>query len=182
MDARRERLSKFLSYVLRHGPGSLGLTVDSNGFIPLDSLISAIRRQKNWGWVTLEDVSKIQKRSEKRRFEIVGNRIRALYGHTLPSKVQHEEVIPPLILYHGTPRENLQSILKEGLSPMHRQYVHLSSTANEAENVGLRRDENPVILRVHALDAHKEGVRFYRAGSVFLSEPIPPRYLERITK
>jgi len=178
MDARRERLSKFLSYVLRHDPDSLGLTLDADGFVPLDPLISAIRREKKWSWVTLEDVDEIQQRSDKRRFEIVGGRIRALYGHTLPSKVRHEEVVPPKILYHGSPRKNLQSILKDGLSPMHRQYVHLSITAYEAESVGLRRDEKPAIVRVFALDAHKGGVKFYRAGPVFLSDRIPPEYLE----
>jgi putative RNA 2'-phosphotransferase len=178
MDSRQERLSRYLSYVLRHNPSSLGLTPDGADFVSLARLISAIRREKKWSWVTLEDVEGIQQRGGKMRFEIIGGRVRALYGHTLPAKVRHEEAVPPKILYHGTATKNLQSIRKDGLSPMHRQYVHLSSTADEAESVGFRRDEKPVILLVRALDAYRGGVKFYLAGSVFLSEPIPPEYLE----
>lgn len=178
MDKKREQLSRYLSYLLRHNPAQLGLTLDADGFVSLERLIAGIRQEKRWAWITLQDIAEIQEKSGKNRFEIVGDRIRALYGHTLPSKVHHDEVAPPEILYHGTPRKNLQSILKKGISPMHRQYVHLSSTPEEAVNVGERRDERPVIIRVRALDAYNSGVKFYRAGLVFLSNPIPPKYLE----
>jgi putative RNA 2'-phosphotransferase len=178
LDPDRERLSRYLSYLLRHSPDSIRLTLDEDGFIPLQRLISAIGRRNGWNWVTLDDIAEIQRSSQKKRFEIAEGRIRALYGHTLTSRIHYDSVVPPQILFHGTSRKNLESILKRGIMPMHRQYVHLSTSAEDAKSVGLRRDEDPVIIKVLALQAHKNGVKFFKAGAVFLSEPIPPRFLE----
>ncbi len=174
----KERLSRYLSHILRHNASSFGLTLDPNGFVPLDRLVSAIRQQRKWSWVTLNDIVDVERTSDKKRFEIIGGHIRALYGHTIPSRISHEEVAPPEILYHGTSRRNAQAILRAGILPMRRQYVHLSTTAEEAEGIGLRRDEKPVVLRVLALEAYKNGVRFFRSGPLFLSERIPPKFIE----
>ena len=178
MGSRIERLSKYLSYILRHNPSSVKLALDENGFMQLDHLISAIQTEDKWSWVTRSDIMKVQRKSDKNRFEIVGNKIRAVYGHSLPARVQHEVVVPPVILYHGTARRSLQSILRNGILPMRRQYVHLSTSVEEAYYVGLRKDYDTLILRVLALKAHEAGVKFYQAGSVFLSEPIPSRFIE----
>lgn len=172
-----DRLSKYLSYLLRHHPDSLGLTLDAKGFVLLDQLISAIRKEGQWNRVTLDDIVGVIGSSEKKRFEIVEGKLRALYGHTFSSTIRHDNIVPPEILYHGTSRKNLESILTQGLLPMHRQYVHLSTTQDEAKSVGLRRDEHPIIVKVMALQAHRSGLKFYRAGSVILSEPIPPKFL-----
>jgi putative RNA 2'-phosphotransferase len=178
LDADREKLSKYLSYLLRHNPGSVGLTLNADGFVSLEHLLSSIRRRKGWDWVTLEDVTEIQRSSQKKRYEIVEGRMRALYGHTLRSRIRYDSVVPPEVLYHGTSRKNLEFILRRGIMPMDRQYVHLSTSAEEAKSVGLRRDEKPVVIRVLALQAHKNGIKFFKAGAVFLSEPVPPRFLE----
>ena len=178
LETNSERLSKYLSYLLRHNPASVGLTLDPDGFVSLGLLVSAIRNKREWSLVTRSDVEKIQRAGDKRRFEIVGDEIRALYGHTLAYIVRHDVIRPPKVLFHGTARKNVQSILKKGILPMKRQYVHLSSSAEEAKSVGLRRDEKPVVLRVFAFEAYKNGVRFFRAGSVILSESIPPRFLK----
>lgn len=175
---RKERLSRYLSYLLRHNPSSLELTLDRNGFVKLDDLISVVQIQEGWGWITRDEILSVLRLSEKKRFEIVGNQIRALYGHTLSRKLQYEPVVPPDILYHGTSRKLVQSILSRGILPMRRQYVHLSSSVAEAYTVGLRKDGRPVILRILAAEAHKSGVRFFQAGSVFLSEPIPPKFIQ----
>lgn len=178
MDPNRERLSKYLSYLLRHNPASLGLTLDADGFVSIHRLVSAINGQREWSGVTMRDLEEIQQTSDKRRFEIVGERIRALYGHTLPARVRHDAVVPPQVLFHGTARMNIQPILKRGLLQMRRQYVHLSATRDEAMSVGRRRDQSPVVIRVYALKAHRYGIRFFKAGAVFLSESIPAKFLE----
>ena len=64
--------------------------------------------------------------ADKRRHEVVGDRIRALYGHSLPGKLRRETAKPPAMLFHGTSPEAAEKILREGLKPMRRQYVHLS--------------------------------------------------------
>jgi putative RNA 2'-phosphotransferase len=178
LNSRTERLSKYLSYLLRHNPSSLGLNIDEDGFVQLDRLVSAIQTKKEWNWVTRNDIMNIQRDSDKRRFEILRDKIRAIYGHTFSKRIHRDPVVPPKILYHGTSRDNLQSILRNGILPMRRQYVHLSISVDEAHSVGLRRDQNPIILRVLAFEAYNSGVRFFQAGSLFLSEPIPPRFID----
>jgi putative RNA 2'-phosphotransferase len=152
--------------------------VDRQGYASLDSLISAIRSQEEWNWVSETDVMNLLVRPDKKRFEVTDGKIRATYGHSLSTKLRYEVIIPPKVLYHGTMRASLQSILKHGILPMSRQYVHLSASIEEASAVGKRRDRNPTIIRVLALEAHKKGVKFFHAGTLFLSEKIPPEFIE----
>ena len=152
--------------------------MDEDGFVQLDRLVSAIQTIEEWSWVAVDDILNVQRHSDKKRFEIAEGKIRAIYGHTISKKIHYEPVVPPVILYHGTSRKSLQSIVRHGILPMRRQYVHLSISVEEAEAVGKRRDQNPIILRVFAVEAHKSGVRFFQAGSLFLSEPIPPSFIE----
>ncbi len=78
-------------------------------------------------------------------------------------RVAFEPACPPAVLYHGTARRFLPSIMEEGLRPMSRQYVHLSADTDMARQVGSRHDRRdpPAILRVDAAAAHADGVAFY---------------------
>ena len=40
---QRVRLSKRMSKVLRHAPGSVGLTLDAHGWVAVDDLLAALR-------------------------------------------------------------------------------------------------------------------------------------------
>jgi len=172
-----ERLSRFLSYILRHEPRKFGLSPDGDGYVPIDGLLDQIRKKDRWRWVTKQHLIEVMKMSEKKRFEIVSNKIRALYGHTFETKIHFRSAAPPEYLFHGTARRNLEKIEQEGLLPMKRQYVHLSVTPEDAYKVGLRRDRNPAVLKVLALKAHNQGIKFYKAGNLFLAKRIPREYL-----
>lgn len=88
------------------------------------------------------------------------------------------KAIPPKVLYHGTAHRFLKSIEKEGLLPMGRQYVHLSTDIPMAESVGKRRDNNPAILMVDAEKAAKDGIDFYIGNDeVWLCDHMPSKYL-----
>jgi putative RNA 2'-phosphotransferase len=87
--------------------------------------------------------------------------------------------MPPDILYHGTSRRNLLSIMKQGLKSMGRQYVHLSTDIDAATAVGKRRNERPAILRINSKTAYDDGVLFYKGSdTIWLSENVLSRYLE----
>jgi putative RNA 2'-phosphotransferase len=62
---------------------------------------------------------------------------------------------------------------------MKRRFVHLSRNIDDAVKVGKRWDTNPVIYRISARAAHKDGIQFFLAGDVYLSKLIPARYLQR---
>ena len=118
--------------------------------------------------------------SDKTRFEIQGDRVRALYGHTIPMHISKEPIVPPAILYHGTTHKAAQIILKDGLKPMKRQYVHLSIDTDTAIQVGKRRDSDHVILKIDAAKAHSDGVVFYKGNDkVVLADYVAPKYIFR---
>jgi putative RNA 2'-phosphotransferase len=74
--------------------------------------------------------------------------------------------------------------MSEGLRPMNRQYVHLSTNENTAIQVGkrktiLKKEEEPVIIATCS-SAYNTGVyHFYQASdSVWLSDYIHPNFME----
>lgn len=176
-------LSKEVSYALRHAPQEYGLKLDEEGFVPVEELLSALNeRPGRVCTATIDDLLEAIRSSDKKRHEIVDGKIRAYYGHTTSQKIAKSEAAPPAVLYHDTAHRFLDSILKEGLKPMARQYVHLSVDVDTAKSVGARRDPEPVILAIDAESAWKDGLRFYIGNDrVWLADKISAKYL-RILK
>lgn len=84
---------------------------------------------------------------------------------------------PPEILYHGTAEKSLDSIRRQGLLPMGRQYVHLSWDEKTARQVGARHGK-PVVLQIDCAAMQKDGLPFYlSANNVWLVEHVPTKYL-----
>ncbi|WP_017662978.1 RNA 2'-phosphotransferase [Baaleninema simplex] len=120
--------------------------------------------------------------SDKYRHEILGDKIRALYGHTILGKFREFEsiAIPPFTLFHGTSYKAKEIILKEGLKPMKRQYVHLSVDIETALRVAQRKSSKQEILQIEALKAYQcSNVNFYSANqNIWLSDYIPPEFIQ----
>lgn len=172
------KLSKEVSYALRHAPWEYELELDSEGWVDIAQLLSALHMDKQWKAVTESDLKKMIEVSDKKRHEIFGEKIRALYGHSVPQKIHKKVGVPPSILYHGTARHLVEQILSEGLHPMTRQYVHLSIGIDTANMVGKRKDANPVLLQVQAEKASYEGIKFYQGNNtVWLADYVPPQFI-----
>jgi putative RNA 2'-phosphotransferase len=170
-------LSKLLSLMLRHEPQRFGLVLDAEGFAPIQDVLDAGKSQMPS--ITAADIVAVVGTVEpdKRRFAIVDDEIRANYGHSFAERVAHDPQTPPAILLHGTTEAAAPLILREGLLPMNRQYVHMTPDPSLAMRIGARRGK-PTILKVFALAAHAEGVVFYRANESFwLADSIPAKYL-----
>ncbi|MNI34999.1 RNA 2'-phosphotransferase [compost metagenome] len=167
-------LSKFMTKLLRHTPAEYGLLLDpEDGSCLLEDLQRVIHAAPKWAGITEEDIRQVVRNSEKQRFAIEEDRIKARYGHS-HAKLAYEPGIPPEILYHGTHQAALPAIFKEGLLPMGRQYVHLSEGLHFASLAGSRRGKL-ILLAVDTVKAVHLGVTFYYAGNeVWLSEPVPP--------
>lgn len=174
-------LSKEISYALRHAPWEYELEMDEEGWVSIGQLLDALHKEKKWENICKADLSKMIEESEKKRHEIKGEKIRAFYGHSIPMKILKEEKMPPNILYHGTARKFMQSIMENGLSPQNRQYVHLSQDVETAENVGKRHDDTPCIVTIEAKKAWNEGIKFYLGNEkVWLADIIPSRYIKEM--
>ena len=170
----RTKVSKCMSYLLRHNPENLQM--DDKGFVRLENLLRKINERFD---VNEHFVKQIVCDSEKKRFEIVGEKIRAIYGHSINVEIRLPEDQTVELLYHGTTLESVSKILKDGLKPMRRKWVHLSTTEETAKEVGKRRTPNPVVLAIDAQKARKDGIKFYKAtGGVYLSKEIPSKYIK----
>lgn len=170
--------SKFLSYVLRHEPKSIGLQLDSEGWADINALIvGAANEGRSLDW---EIIQKVVASSDKKRFSISndGQKIRAVQGHSASTvAIQHTVKEPPEFLYHGTANRFLESIKAQGLIPGSRHYVHLSQDEQTAIEVG-KRYGKPVVLKIEALQMHQQGFKFYQAeNGVWLANQIPVNFI-----
>ena len=165
-------LSKKMCYILRHNPSQFGIRLNDEGYCSVKALVGAFERQGIS--VTPQDILMVVVSCDKQRFEARGNFIRARYGHSKVS-VKQEEAKPPSILLHGTVEQNLTPILKSGLLPMSRQYVHLSTRIGKdfAIKSARRRGKKVVLLEVDTRKAIKRGVTFFRTNGVWLATAIP---------
>jgi putative RNA 2'-phosphotransferase len=74
------RDSKFLSSVLRHNPGKIGVELDSAGWIEVEVLLAAMRRAGRR--ISRDRLNLVVEHNSKKRFEFdaAGTRIRASRG------------------------------------------------------------------------------------------------------
>jgi putative RNA 2'-phosphotransferase len=170
--------SKFLSYVLRHAPETIDLTLDPQGWADIDELLAKARADGHPLDRTALD--EVVATSDKKRFTVSADntRIRAAQGHSVAVDLGIEPLAPPPVLFHGTAVSNLDSIRRDGLRPGRRQKVHLSLDEATAVRVGQRHGK-PVVLRVDAAGMHAGGMPFWRAeNGVWLTDHVPPEFLQ----
>lgn len=172
------KLSKEVSYALRHAPLEYELELDENGWVEVKQLLSSLRECRECWHVNENDLHTMIAVSEKKRHEISDGKIRALYGHSIPQRIMKEPKDPPEILYHGTARCFIQGIMDRGLLPQNRQYVHLSADTDTAIKVGKRRDNEPIILKIYAKKAWNKGLAFYQGNDkVWLADKVPSEFI-----
>ncbi|CAN5710197.1 hypothetical protein BH11ACT8_BH11ACT8_02410 [soil metagenome] len=130
----RRRVSKAMAYHLRH---SDVLNVDHDGWASLPELARAIGRG-----VTETEVAIVASTLSEPRFEFRDNLVRARYGHTrhVPMILRPADKASELRAYHATTLESALYVIErgEGLKPIKRQFVHLSTDRCEALRAGVR--------------------------------------------
>jgi putative RNA 2'-phosphotransferase len=174
------RISKTLSYWLRHRPDEAGLALDPQGWTSLDAVLAALAQR---GLAAdIDTLLAVVEESDKQRFELTPDlsRIRARQGHSVAVELALAPTSPPETLYHGTVERFLDAIMQEGLRRMARHHVHLSPDAETAQRVGARRGR-AVILVVDASSMREAGHLFFvTANAVWLTEHVPPQFLRRL--
>ena len=174
------RLGPYLCRILRHEPGSVGLTPDRWGYVPVDELIRAVNAEGKYQ-LTRELLEQLVMEDEKQRYgfsDEAHTRIRCRQGHSFPVDLGLEPKEPPEVLYHGTPVFFKDRIFEEGIRKMKRQYVHLSGDMPTAMKVAGRRGR-PFIFRVQAGRMFREGHEFFLSeNGVWLTDYVPAEYIE----
>lgn len=172
------KTSKFLSLVLRHDPGLIGLRLDDQGWAKVDELLSLAPSAGHS--ISPAKLAEVVETNDKKRFSLSedGSRIRANQGHSLAVDLGLEPQEPPTTLFHGTASRNLDSIRRRGLERGSRRHVHLSCDPEMASRVGQRHGK-PIVLTVRSGAMHAAGFRFFRsANGVWLTNQVPAEFLD----
>lgn len=168
---------KFLSLILRHKPEVIGISLDEHGWANVFELITGIKKNRNFDMNMLEEIVRTD---NKQRFAFNSDhtKIRANQGHSIEVDVELKEQNPPEVLYHGTGTKNVSSILKKGLLPQNRLYVHLSKDIPTAIKVGQRHGK-PAVFTIQAGNMSRNGYKFFLSeNGVWLTKYIPVEYLK----
>ncbi|MCT6589341.1 RNA 2'-phosphotransferase [Pantoea dispersa] len=179
MSKKYTDISKFLSYLLRHQPEAVGLSLDKDGWAVITDLILCAKQE---GYILDPDIIQaVITSSDKKRFILSddGLHIRAAQGHsTQQVDIAYQEKTPPDILYHGTATRFISEIREQGLLPMSRQYVHLSTDEVTAIQVGQRHGK-PLVLKIKALTMYEQGFKFFQAeNGVWLTSSVPYQFIQ----
>lgn len=173
-----QTISKTLSYWLRHAPEVAGIELDQEGW----ASVSAVKLALAAAGLNAAHLEATVRESDKQRFELSfdGTQIRARQGHSVKVDLSWPIRPPPEFLFHGTVERFIDAIFAEGLKPMARHHVHLSSEVSTAAQVGSRRGA-PVVLRVAAKKMQAEGHTFMLTDNgVWLVNSVPAHFLERV--
>ncbi|RKT82360.1 putative RNA 2'-phosphotransferase [Saccharopolyspora antimicrobica] len=177
MDEQRlVRISKYLAKHLRHQPERIGVELDANGWVDVEVLLAAAAAHRFP--ISRAELAEVVASNDKQRYVIDGDRIRASQGHSVPVDLDLPVSEPPAFLFHGTVGRNLAAIRQEGLRPMGRQHVHLSTDRETAQRVGARRGR-PVVLAIRAGAMHEAGHEFrVSANGVWLTAHVAPSFID----
>jgi putative RNA 2'-phosphotransferase len=166
------RKSKHLSKVLRHDPASVGITLTEAGWASISAILLALN-------LKMEELNEVVAGNNKNRFEISedGMFIQARQGHSVKVDLGYPEATPPDVLYHGTSRQTVTVILRDGLKKMLRHHVHMSPDLRTAKVVAARRPD-PIVLMVDSKAMFSAGIKFYLTGNgVWLTDYVDPKYI-----
>ena len=162
--------SKRLAHLLRHSD-----LPDSKGWVKTSVVLGRLS-------LLPQDLQQIVEGDSKGRFEFSVDKssVRALYGHSIDVNLGLEATMPPLVLYHGTAEKYVDSIMKEGLRPRKRNFVHLSETIDMAKQIGARHG-SPVVLSIDTEAMIRAGYKFYKAqNGIWLTGDILPKFFKAV--
>lgn len=169
------KLSKKMSFVLRHDPESAGLALNSSGQVSVSALCGALG-------VSETEVREVVANDSKGRFCANESMIWAAQGHSVDVELSMTVFVPTGSLFHGTKIQFLPSIFENGLLPMSRKLVHLSENIETALDVACRRAGESVILEVDAVAMVADGlVLKVSSNGVILAETVPSRFLKKLS-
>lgn len=175
----KEQLGKYISYILRHHPEAIGITLDEHGWADVVELLKGINEAGRK--IDMELLEEIVATNNKKRYSFNEDKtlIRANQGHSIDVDVELKQCTPPDFLWHGTGEKYVVSIDKQGLRPKSRLHVHLSADYDTAVNVGSRHGK-PIVYKINSKAMSEAGYEFFKSeNGVWLTKEVPVQYLEK---
>ncbi|CAG8520679.1 11109_t:CDS:2 [Paraglomus occultum] len=176
------RLSKALSYVLRHGAAKEGISMRTDGYVRLNELLSLPRFKT----ASFEEIETIVKTNDKQRFSLINEVdettgvatwwIRANQGHTMNVEdLKLEAITDPAqipIVVHGTYLKNWQNIASQGLSKMRRNHIHFAvGLYGESGVISGMRADCDLFIYMNVQKAIADGIEIYRSENNVILTP-----------
>ncbi|XP_030622502.1 tRNA 2'-phosphotransferase 1 [Chanos chanos] len=196
-ESKDVRLSKSLSFALRHGANQMGLLMNSEGYLNVEELLA----HPEFRSYSLEDIERVVATNDKKRFKLREDpenghlQIRANQGHSV--QVVDLELKPveagssdcPREAVHGTYMKHWDSIRSRGLSRMNRIHIHLApGLPGENTVISGMRQNCDLAVYINVSKALSDGVPFFWSENGVLLTPgdadgiLAPRYFSRALK
>lgn len=178
-----DALTRTVSKALTTAPWLHELELDAKGWVTIDSLLEALRRERP-AWSELSEGSLYQMNSqgtkERLHYHATNGRIRGFPERADAISLSGKRSEPPALLYHGISPACAARIRGDGLRPpIARRWVHLSPDRETAEEVARHKGGEPVVLEIRAGEAYGEGIPFYRGNEmVWLADRVPPEFID----
>lgn len=174
-DRLRIKKSQKLAYLLRHDKK---YTFKEDGWRAVSNVLDILQ-------ITFEELEEIVAKDSKKRYVFSEDKtnVRAVDGFDefIPHSRKAPAVDFPDTLFHGTSYKAVKSILNQGILPMGRAYVHLSSDKSTALSIGRRHKmpvSQPVVLCINTKAMQMSGVNIYPPeAAAWLADYISPDFI-----
>lgn len=175
------KISKSMSYLLRHGAKNEGVHMTDDGYVNVKEVVQFLRKNKMFELkkcinehFTNDDVTRLIQHivdtNEKNRFGLDerGHElyIRSRQGHTLrevKDKDLLQRITTPTIAVHGTYKKNLLLILEQGLKTIGRNHIHFASRTKDVVS-GMRKNCE-IAIYIDMAKAMADGIEFWRSDN-----------------
>ncbi|KAJ4470152.1 KptA family-domain-containing protein [Lentinula aciculospora] len=186
-DSPAIRLSKTLSWLLRHGAQSEGLAMRADGYVKVADLLENSKMKSQS--LDFTGLQQIVDADSKQRYSLVCEIgewwIKASQGHSIKA-VQLDlkpiltiEDIPSCTAVHGTTKTAWQSISSQGLSKMTRNHIHLAQGVSGENVISGMRKSCDIFIFIDIPKAIAAGIKFFLSDNgVVLSEGNEKGFLE----
>ncbi|EMD39185.1 hypothetical protein CERSUDRAFT_112859 [Gelatoporia subvermispora B] len=183
-DSPEVRVSKTLSWILRHGSKSEGIPMRPDGYVRVDDLLKSPKLQE----LTFDMLQGIVKNDSKGRYNLMSEPdskdpaqeiwwIRANQGHSIKTvvlelnQITSVDDIPTGIAVHGTSKKAWESIREQGLSKMKRNHIHLAQGVAGSGVISGMRNSSQILIFIDVQKALDAGIKFHlSANGVVLTE------------
>ncbi|KAM6496871.1 Phosphotransferase KptA/Tpt1 [Amanita muscaria] len=203
-DAPEVRLSKTISWLLRHGAKSEGLAMRTDGCVKVEDLLANPKiKSQNVDFARLQAIVTADAKqryallSEPAAEEEEGRAeetwwIKANQGHSITTvEVEMKSIlsikdIPSACAVHGTSMAAWKSIAIQGLSKMKRNHIHLAQGVSDDNVISGMRRSSQVFIYVDVQKAIDAGIKFFLSdnGVVLTSGDetgfLKPEYFDRV--
>ena len=181
-DRELNSLSRIIAGALRHFPDKLRLGMDGHGWVEISQLMDAIGSSRSgFNWLRLHHIQALVATDPRSRYQIDGGMIRAKYGHSIDVNLDDLPITEVDELFYPVTEEEADIVLENGIHPIDRKKVHLSTTIEKAVEAGSVRSEHPLIIKVDGVKARENGIDIFQAShDVCVTDSVDAEYLSQV--